>query len=186
MHDQQRWDQRYEERGARPREHAAFLDSAAELLPREGRALDVAGGDGRNALWLAARGLGVTVADVSPVGLSHARELARQEGLELETVALDLTRDPLPPGPFELVLCFHYLQRELFPAFVEALAPGGLLLFSQPTQLNLERHSKPSARFLLEPGELPSLIPPALEVVRLEEDWLEEGRHEARVIARRR
>ena len=186
MDDQQRWDEKYRARGARPRAHAAFLEASAELLPRAGRALDVAGGDGRNALWLAARGLRVTLADVSPVGLSHARELARQRDLELETLALDLSSDPLPPGPFELVFCFHYLQRDLFPAFVEALAPGGLLLFSQPTQLNLQRHSKPSGRFLLEPGELPSLIPPALEVVRLEEDWLEEGRHEARVIARRR
>lgn len=186
MDDRERWDQKYEARGATPREHAAFLESAAELLPSEGRALDVAGGDGRNALWLAARGLRVTVADVSPVGLSNARRLARERDLELETVALDLTRDPLPPGPFVLVLCFHYLQRDLFPAFVEALAPGGLLLFSQPTRINLERHEKPSERFLLEPGELPSLIPPALDVVRLEEDWLEDGRHEARVIARRR
>ncbi|MGE0712063.1 MAG: class I SAM-dependent methyltransferase [Planctomycetota bacterium] len=190
MEDRERWDARYRELdaelGAASRPPARFLELAAGLLPGAGRALDLAGGDGRNALWLAARGLEVTLADVSPVALARAERLAAAGGQRLRTVACDLEREPPPAGPWDVVLCFHYLQRDLFPDIAWALAPGGVLLFCQPTRRNLERHPRPSARFLLEEGELPALIPPVLEVLRLEEGWLEEGRHEARVVARRR
>jgi len=183
--DQLKWDARYAERGPQARPPASFLALAAEHLPTKGRALDVAGGDGRNALWLAERGLAVTICDVSPEGLANARTLAAERGLELETQALDLTSGDFPQGPFDLILSFHYLQRDLFPRFAAALAPGGVLVFCQPTRSNLERHRHPSARFLLEDGELAGLVPESLEVISLEEGWLEEGRHEARLIARR-
>lgn len=134
---------------------------------------------------MAARGYQVTLCDVSPVALEHAQSLASAQGLSLEPLERDLAADGPPPGAWDLVFSFHYLQRDLFPRFPELLAPGGLLLFCQPTTRNLERHPHPSARFLLGEGELAGLLPPELEVLRLEEDWLEEGRHEARVVARR-
>ena len=183
--DQLKWDARYAERGPQARPPASFLELSSAHLPQAGRALDVAGGDGRNALWLAERGLGVTICDVSPEGLANAQALAAGRGLELETLALDLTSGDFPAGPFDLILSFHYLQRDLFPRTARALAPGGVLLFCQPTRSNLERHAHPSARFLLADGELATLIPESLEVVSLEEGWLDEGRHEARLIARR-
>jgi len=184
--DQRKWDARYAERGPQARPPARFLELAQDQLPREGRALDVAGGDGRNALWLAERGLEVTICDVSPEGLANAQTLAEERGLRLETLSLDLTSGDFPQGPFDVILSFHYLQRDLFPRFAAALRPGGVLLFCQPTLSNLERNPHPSARFLLEDGELASLVPDSLEVLSLEEGWLEEGRHEARLIARRR
>lgn len=85
-----------------------------------------------------------------------------------------------------MILSFHYLQRDLFPRFADALAPGGLLVFCQPTERNLERNPRPSARFLLKEGELAELVPEGLEILSLEEAWLEEDRHEARLVARRR
>lgn len=122
---------------------------------------------------------------MSPVALAQASELARAQGLSVSPLERDLATDGPPEGTWDLVFSFHYLQRDLFPAFPRLLAPGGLLLFCQPTTRNLERHPHPSARFLLEEGELAGLLPPELEVLRLEEDWLEEDRHEARVVARR-
>jgi tellurite methyltransferase len=64
------------------------------------------------------------------------------------------------------------------------LAPDGLLVFAQPTRSNLQRHPHPSARFLLEDGELPRLLQ-GLEVVSYSEGWTDEGRHEARLVASR-
>jgi hypothetical protein len=52
-----------------------------------------------------------------------------------------------------------------------------------PTRSNLERHTRPDPRHLLEDGELPGLVP-GLEIVRYEEGWTEQGRHEARLVAR--
>lgn len=190
--DRERWDARY--RDARPgAEPAAFLVGLDALLPRAQsgtpapRALDVGAGAGRNAVWLARRGLAVTCADVSPVGLALARTAAAAAGVSLDLVAVDLETAPFPAGPFDLIVSIDFLHRPLFAAFALALAPGGLLVFAQATRANLTRHPHPSARFLLEDGELSRLVPGlggALDVLGLEEAWFD-GRHEARLVARR-
>jgi len=159
--------------------------SLDRLLPRAGRALDLAGGAGRHAIWLAARGLDVTVADVSEAGLALARDRAAAAGVRLSTIALDLDRDPPPPGPWDLILVFHYLQRDLYRRLPSLLAPGGVLAIMHPTRSNLARHEHPSAEHLLEDGELPRLIS-GLEVLLSEEGWSEEKRHEARLVGRRK
>jgi tellurite methyltransferase len=181
--DRERWNARYREARDAPGP-SPFLAALDPLLPRRGRALDVAGGAGQNALWLARRGLAVTLADVSDVALARAAEAARAERLPLETVRVDLEESPLPAGPWELLLCTYFLHRPLFAAFPAALAPGGLLVFAHATRTNLERHPRPGPSHVLEDGELPTLVR-GLEILRGEEGWLESGRHEARVVARR-
>ena len=174
--DRDKWNARWRERGA-PGEPAAVLTAIADHLPSRGRALDAAGGAGRHALWLKARGLTVTLVDVSEVAVS----LARQAGID-DARVWDLEEQGVPPGPWDLILSFHYLHRPLYAAYAAALAPGGTLVVVQPTKRNLERHEKPPADFCLDEGELPRLVP-GLRVIRYDEDWLEEGRHEARLVA---
>lgn len=180
--DRQKWNSRYREEGPLPGPPAAFLTSLDGLLPRRGRALDVAGGSGRNAVWLAERGLDVTLVDISAAALELA--VAAAGKTPLRTVLADLDVDPLPAGPWDLIVSFNFLWRALFDVAPRLLSPGGLLVYGQPTRKNLERHAKPPAGFLLEDGELPSLVR-ELEIVRCEEGWTEEGRHEARLVARR-
>jgi SAM-dependent methyltransferase len=181
--DRERWNARYrdEEAVADP---SPFLSTLDSLLPRRGRALDVAGGSGRNALWLAARGFDVTLADVADVALERASREARDRGLALATLRIDLESSPLPRGPWDLVLCTYFLHRPLFAAFAAELAPGGWLIVAHATRSNLLRHSRPGPAHVLEDGELPALVR-GLEVVSYEEGWLESGRHEARVVARK-
>ena len=181
--DRQRWNTRYREQ-AQAREPSAFLRSLEGQLPGTGRALDVAGGTGHDALWLARRGLDVTLVDISDVALEQAAAAARDAGLTLRTQRVDVECEPLPSGPYELVLCLNFLWRPLFAEFARVLAPGGLLVFAQPTRGNLQRHPHPSARFLLEEGELPHLVR-GVETLSYTESWTEEGRHEARLVATR-
>ena len=187
--DRLRWNQRYRDRATRVSEPALFLRSLDDVLPTQGRALDVAGGAGRNAVWLAQRGLEVSLLDISDVALERARAAARESQIELIEIRRDLDHDPFPPGPWHVIVDFHFLARELFSEFARALAPGGYLVFVQPTMANLTRHSKPGAKYLLRDGELPGLIeragPPQLEIVQYREGWSEEGRHEAELLARR-
>jgi tellurite methyltransferase len=181
--DRDRWNERYRaEDGVPP--PAPWLLALDPLLPRRGRALDVGGGTGRHALWLAGRGLAVTLADVSDVALSRAAAEARARGLPLATAEVDLEEAPPPAGPWDLVLCVYFLHRPLLAALPALLAPGGLLVVAHATRRNLERHPRPGPRHVLEDGELPGLVR-GLEVLRSEEGWLEAGRHEARLVARR-
>jgi SAM-dependent methyltransferase len=108
-----------------------LVQEAEDLAP--GRALDLACGEGRNALWLAERGWNVTAVDYSGVAIAKARDRAALEGADVDFVCADLL-DYLPAeGAFDLVLVL-YLQlpveeRRLVLARAEAaLAPSGTFL----------------------------------------------------------
>ncbi|MEN8235447.1 MAG: methyltransferase domain-containing protein [Actinomycetota bacterium] len=178
------WDDRYRDRPA-PTEPAAFVvDELAPLLGEPGRALDLAGGAGRHSVWLAERGWVTTLVETSGVALDLAAERADQLEVGIALVHADLTVAPLPAGPWDLVLITHYLQRDLFPRIVEELADGGLLAYSIATVRNLERFERPPLPYILEEGEAPSLAE-GLDIIHYEEGWSVEGRHEARVVARK-
>lgn len=179
--DRDRWNEKY--RGTWRGRVSPFLEELAPRLPTRGRALDLAGGRGLNALWLARRGLEVTLLDISQVALAQAAEAARAGGLHLDTVCADLDTAPLPVGPFELVVCIYFLDRRLFARVPSLLGPGGLFVYVQPTRLNLERNPNPASRYSLEPGELRTLVQ-GLDVLSLEEQWTPDDKHEARLLAR--
>jgi SAM-dependent methyltransferase len=163
--DRPRWDARYRAYEPRLRPPSRSLVALADMLPQGGRAVDVAGGTGRHTLWLALRGLDVTLADISGEALELARGEAARAGLPLRTLAIDLEAEPLPPGRWHLVLCVDLLRRPLFEAIPVALGPGGLLVVVHPTRSNLQRHTRPGRRHLLGDGELPRLVR-SLEVLR--------------------
>lgn len=108
---------------------AAWLVEHAPLLPRHGRALDVACGDGRNARLLARLGLDVDAVDVSDVAIDALRATAAERAPGVRPRVLDLEREPLPEHAYDVVVSFLYLQRDLFAALERALRPGGWLLF---------------------------------------------------------
>ena len=107
---------------------------AAEVegLP-PGRALDVASGEGRNAVWLAERGWRVTAIDFSDVALAKAARLAESRGVEVEWVVGDVLEHELGTQAFDLVAVL-YLQlphaelARVLRSAAAALAPGGTLV----------------------------------------------------------
>lgn len=179
------WERRYRERGRLVTEPAAFVvEAVVDNAPIPGRALDVGGGTGRNALWLARRGWDVVLVDVSPTALEMAAADAAEAGLALATVEADLDADPLPEGRWDLAVVHHYLNRALFPDLIARLATGGLLVFAQPTVENLERNDRPGPNHSLQVGEALRLVG-GLDVVSWFEGWTLEGRHEAQIVARK-
>ncbi len=181
--DRDRWNAKWSSAGVGTSHGSKLVDLLSPWLPESGTVLDVAGGASSDSLEFARRGLDVTVADVSDVGLGKARELARAEGFEISTVEVDLEADPLPAGPWAVITVANYLQRDLFAAMAERLAPGGVLGVVIATTRNLERHDRPGAAFLLEPGELPTLLGD-VEILHHSEDWRANGRHEGHLVAR--
>lgn len=184
--DREKWNARFARGTHASHTPSAFLVAQRSRLPEGGRALDVASGTGRNGLWLAEQGFDTTLVDISRVGLDIARARAAERGLTITPLERDLELDGLPPGPWDVIVSVLFLQRSLLAELPGALSPGGCFVMLQPTVDNLERHPKPPRPFLLERGELQTLIPPALEVLELDESWSHDGFHEARLVARRR
>lgn len=166
---------------------SSWLLQCADLLPpRRGRALDVASGRGRHALLLAAAGFEVRAVDRDDAALAALDAIARRLGLPVTVERLDLETGEVDLGTatFSLVAVFHYLHRPLFPAIVDAMAPGAVLLYETFTVDQAAAGHPRNPAFLLEHGELPRLVHP-LEVVR-ERDGVHEGRHVAGVAAVKR
>ena len=136
--------------------------------------MDVAMGEGRHTVLLAAEGFRVTGVDRDAGAVSRAVERARARGLHIDARVADLEREGaalVEPGAFSLVLNIHYLQRNLIPALTAALAPGGWILFETFTTDHplVSRAGRPSnPDFLLRPGELRACFE-ALSVVEYEE-----------------
>jgi rhodanese-related sulfurtransferase len=156
-----------------------------DLLPRRGRALDVACGRGRHALLLAGAGFRVRAVDRDAALIAALSETAERLGIPVEAEVLDLETGGADLGieMYDLLLVVHYLHRLLFPSLVRALAPGGLLLYETFTIAQAARGKPTNPDFLLEPGELRRLVAP-LEVLRQREGEFE-GRMVASVAARK-
>lgn len=181
--DRIKWDQRYAQASEINLVPPKWLAEVDYLLPRQGRALDIASGAGRLAIWLAGRGLDVLAVDISSAGLELARQKALAKGLRIQTQSEDLEAEPLPDGPFDLISCFNYRQRDLFPHIRERLRVGGFLLAEVATVANLERHAHPSLRYLAEPDELRRDCGP-LEIMYYQEGWSDDHAS-ASVLARK-
>lgn len=168
------WDERYASSGlvwsAEPNALAASLLSG--LTP--GRALDVAAGEGRMALWLAGLGWQVTALDFSAVGLSKGRSRAEELGLQVDWRLADATTADLGEFVYDLVmvLYLHLTEQEirgLLGRCARALAPGGHLLVLGHDKDNLLRGvgGPQDARLLY---DTTLLSPPGdLQVLRLEQ-----------------
>lgn len=137
------WDERYSARpdmyGTEP--NATVADLTRDLAP--GRALDLAAGEGRNAVWLAGRGHRVTAVDVSTVALGRAADRADAAGLEVDLVNADLAEYVPDAGEFDLVVLSYLqvpdeLRRVVHRRAAAALAPGGRIVLVAHHCDNLE------------------------------------------------
>jgi SAM-dependent methyltransferase len=123
------------------------------------RALDVAMGRGRHAFLLADAGFRTFGVDGNRDVVLDTMRRARRLGLELRGWCADLTRPALPSRRFDLIVVTRYLQRDLCPAVIDAIAPGGFLLYETFTELQKGRGRGPqSPDHLLKSGELRSLF----------------------------
>jgi 2-polyprenyl-3-methyl-5-hydroxy-6-metoxy-1,4-benzoquinol methylase len=167
-----------------------WLTDHEHLLPsgaagHDASALDVACGRGRNAIWLARRGLITRGIDRDPAVIHILNEEALRQRLPLRGDVVDLERDPVSLGSdlYDVVVVVHYLHRPLFPALLAAVRPGGLLVYETFTGAQAARGKPTNPAFLLEPGELRELLQPLQILVEREGEF--EDKMLASVIARR-
>ena len=127
--DQKRWDKRFGRKEfALGKEPNPFLKKHIHLLPR-GKALDIATGEGRNAVFLAQNGFEVDAVDISENGLKKARKLARAKEVKINTFLVDLDQYHIAKERYDLIANFYFLKRRLIPRIRNGLKKGGIVVF---------------------------------------------------------
>ncbi len=165
--DTKHWDERYRQ-GLGPQAgpsalrlapYAAFVDALATERSTAGfrpNALDLACGAGGTVLWLALRGWRATGVDASDVALDLARAAVELAGVadccEFLQVDLDVWRPE--PHRYDLLSCFFFLNRDLWPSMRTAIRPGGLLVAESYNMHRLAKRPAANRSYLLQIGEL--------------------------------
>ncbi|HEX5703507.1 MAG TPA: methyltransferase domain-containing protein [Pyrinomonadaceae bacterium] len=171
------WDQRYRNGEHATKEPSPLIRTAVKSL-KPGRALDIACGVGRHAIFLAERGWQVTAVDSSRVGIEILQQRAREAGVAVEARVGDLEAGEchIEPGTYDLICVFYYLQRNLFSPMRAGVKPGGTVVGAIHLNDGKEDAKPANPAFLLEPGELKRLFAD-WEITYYREGESDEGGH---------
>ncbi|NDF14348.1 class I SAM-dependent methyltransferase [bacterium] len=165
------WDERYSGKdfvyGKEPND---FLVAREPLIPRGGKVLCLAEGEGRNSVFLAGKGHSVFAVDQSSVGLEKLQGLARERGVHVQTRCEDLAEFSIPRGEYDAIVSIwcHVppaLRVRLHSDCVRGLKSGGMLILEayHPKQLDYKTGGPPTAELMMTVvdlnRELSGLIP---------------------------
>ena len=165
--------------GPRP---AQFLVDNIALLP-PGRALDVAMGNGREAVYLAQRGFEVDGVDISAERVNNALELARQAGVTIKAGVADLEGGyRIRQGAYDVIICFRYLYRLLIPQIIDGLRPGGMVVYETYLVDQAQWDKPQSPEHLLRHNELLEMFR-GFRCLRYREGLIAEKRAMASIVA---
>jgi len=179
--DQERWDKKYQGKelayGKKPN---AFLKRHLSSLEK-GIALDLASGEGRNAVFLAQAGWKVDAVDISPVGVRKARKLAKGAGVRIHFIPADLDSYPIAKEKYDLISVLYFWDRRLIPHIKRGLKKGGRILFETYTFETLFRglEGPREAKYLLKANELLDLFRDFRVLFYREGIFRERGRRKA-------
>jgi len=127
-------------------------------FPRAGTGLDLAGGLGRHALWLAARKWKMSLVDVSDVAVGKLRAEARRLDLQLDLFVADAAAYDFRLERYDLIVLFYHFDRSLFGRIVGALKPGGLFICKMAVQWHVDVVRSNGAGDPLGRNEIVSLV----------------------------
>ncbi len=126
--DKDRWNKRYNTgEYLYGREPLKFLKEKLNILVR-GKALVLAMGEGRNAVFLAGNGYDVDGCDISEKAVEKTRLFSQESGVALNAFVADLEEYKIPVNTYDLITCFYYTQRNLIPQIKEGLRKGGMVM----------------------------------------------------------
>jgi len=137
------WDQRFSEQNyAYGKQPNAFIKDINERLPKDSKVGCFAEGEGRNGVYLAKMGHDVTILDQSDQGLNKALQLAKKEGVSIETVQGDLTEMEMESDQFDAaVMVFGHVPKQdqsfLMEQMIRSVKPGGHVLFEVYSEAQL-------------------------------------------------
>ncbi len=155
--DRDKWNQRYLEDSYHKNNPVTLITDWLPRLP-EGRALDVACGAGRNAIFLAQTGYQVDAIDISAEGLNQARQIAESQGLDINWIEHDLD-EPYPfDRDYDLIVVMWYVDLALVTQLCDCLAPGGYLICEEHLITDQEVIGPASLSYRVAPGALRATV----------------------------
>ena len=151
--DRDRWNARYADGAYESRRHPSpLLEQNARALPENGRALDLACGAGRNAIYIANRGLDVDAVDISRVALERGR--ADAEELPIHWIECDLDDGFEASVDYDLIVNIRYVNLPLVSTLVKSLRPGGVLVIEQHLATDADVIGPTNPAFRVAEGQL--------------------------------
>ena len=152
-----------------------FLRGHIALLPK-GKALDLAAGEGRNAVFLAQHGLKVDAVDISEIGLRKTQELAGKRTVRVHTILADLDTYQIKRGEYDLITDFYFLNRNIIPRMKRGLKKGGVVIFETYLLEHRKLHTcgPKNPKYFLKPNE-PLQLFKGFRVLVYREGIFEEG-----------
>lgn len=185
--DRNKWNQRYAEDSYRKSNPVDLLRDWLPQVP-VGRALDVASGAGRNALYLAEAGFRVDAIDISAVGLQQLGRQAQERELQVNCIEHDLDNAFDFDHDYDLVVVLWYVNLPLITRLCDCLAPGGYLVCEEHLRSAEDVIGPENPRFRVPPGALREALS-TLELLHYDEsvEPIPEGGRiaSARAVARR-
>ena len=183
MSDKERWNLKYE--GTTyiyGKEPTAYLKDKLSLL-KKGKALVLAMGEGRNAVYLAENGFDVTGVDLSEVGIEKCARLAEERGVEVNSIVADLTDYDMGTEQYDLITNFYFYDKSILPRVIDSLKPGGMFIFETYSR-DHPKHSKfgpKNPNYLVKPNELLEIFQ-SLRILYYEDSVteLDEGMHKGK------
>lgn len=154
---------------------AAVLTRNRHLLPASGKVLDLACGRGANAIWLAERGLEVHAWDFSRTAIDRLRAHAGRRNLDIQTQVRDILDQPPEPETVDAIVVSYFLERDLAPAIMRALRPGGRLFYQTFTREGAMAEGPGNPVFRLGPNELLRLFDHLLVRFYREDGTVDDG-----------
>ena len=185
MSETNKWNQRYSESGyAYGTDPNDFLRESIHLLPKGGRVLCLAEGEGRNSVFLARHGFQVAAVDSSTVAMEKTQKLAQQHGVEVTTIVDDLAAFTFTPNQYDAIISIFChlppaLRKTVHQSIQSSLKDGGIFLLEgyTPKQLGHGTGGPPIAELLMNLKEIREELTPLTIIHGLElERNIQEGK----------
>ncbi len=185
--DRDKWNQRYAEDSYRKNNPVTLLENWISEVPT-GRALDIASGAGRNAVFMAQAGFDVDAIDISHAGLAKAKEMAESKGLDINWIEHDLDESYDFDTNYQLIVVLWYVNLPLIARLSDCLAPGGFLICEEHLVTDQEVIGPKNPLYRIKSGALREAIA-SLEILlyeeSIEDNDVGEPVSSARVVARK-
>lgn len=162
--DKTRWNEKYLHDPI-PQKPIKLVSTYCKLAPGK-QALDLACGMGRHCKFLVLQGFEVDALDISSVAIATLQDIPNINAQEVDFDTHTLTKEK-----YDLIVCTYFLERRLFPQMINALKPGGLILYETFLDHKENQRAPSNPAFMLQEGELEAAFAQACELLHLESFW---------------